>query len=449
MKRILIVIYLLLISTICFAQINSNVKIYGRIPDSSDNRLYQIQVGAFLEIQNAQRAFVKLSSASFNPAYERYLNFTRVLIGGIPARDVRNYIDRIYRAGFSEVIIRLDTGTGIISNLPVSTALLPSSTSREIGFRTVRAGDTVNLLNLTEGRTVTSWISSTPSVARVDSNGNVTGLVIGNAFIRTNNNEYISVAIVPQEDFYIVPNSQISLLPRESNSISLVGIAEYRTEPTFRLSYRFNNMGEHRGASGLNGGIDILARGENYEWLWTTFFQGGWFYDLNNTKRVMINGFQKDANNGVELTLIPEFVYEKGIPYLQLRHRLHNPNNYAVSNQKFGASADVMIYKNDAASLVLTSYGAYMTDSIINPTFDLMFVCLEGNAITPVDTLWLGTYDEGTHLNYIYTDSRNDIYGMDSAIGFSYQNINLAAKETKEFIVRFTLARHEDEEIQR
>jgi len=61
-----------------------------------------------------------------------------------------------------------------------------------------------------------------------------------------------------------------------------------------------------------------------------------------------------------------------------------------------------------------------------------------------VDTLWLGTWSSGRHLDHIYDDSRSDVHGSDSAIGFSYQNIDLAPGEIKEYIVRFTLARNED-----
>jgi hypothetical protein len=158
----------------------------------------------------------------------------------------------------------------------------------------------------------------------------------------------------------------------------------------------------------------------------------------------MVNGFQKDTYNGVELTIKPEFVYVNGVPYLQLRHILRNPGNSAVAGQKFGASADVMIHRNDDSPLLHTDYGAYMTDSQANPSLELMFVCESGDGINPVDTLWLGGWNGGDHLNNIYNDRRSDIRGIDSAIGFSYQDIDLAPGGTKEFIVRFTLARTED-----
>jgi len=328
-----------------------------------------------------------------------------------------------------------------ISELAVSNAALPSSMLKEIANRTIKVGETVSLLDLTNGRNVTSWTSSTPASARVDASGNVSGVSIGNAFITINDTEYISIAVVPQVNFYIVPESQSALLPPDSRASSsdTRHFNEYRTEPTFRLSWRFNNKGERKGASGGNGGIDILGRGADYEWLWTTYYQGGWFYSLNGVMREMIDGYQKGAN-GVALTVKPEFVYEEGVPYLQLRHFLQNTGNTAVRGQRFGASADVMIHNNDHASLMCTPYGAYMTDSRNLPSLELMFICLSGKGITPVDTLWLGGYDEG-HLNYIYSDRRYDVHNTDSALGFSYQNINLAPGEIKEFIVRFTLAR--------
>jgi hypothetical protein len=328
--------------------------------------------------------------------------------------------------------------------LPVSTAAQPSSSSREIGYRLVKAGESINLADIASGKTVTSWKSSTPSTIRVDSNGIVSGLNIGNGYISINDNEYISVVVVPAENFYLLPESQETLLPRNSRTnYSSENLTEYSTDPTFRLAYRFNNKGENKGASGRNGGIDIMGRGANYEWLWTTFEQGGWFYDLNGIQREMINGYQKDPNNGVELTVKPEFVYENGVTYLQLRNILYNPGNNPVTGQKFGASADIMINKNDDSPLLHKPYGAYMTDSETNPSLELMFVCEAGEGINPVDTLWLGRYGSGTHLNHIYDDNREEVRSEDSAIGFSYNNIDLAPKQKKEFIVRFTLARTE------
>jgi hypothetical protein len=380
------------------------------------------------------------------PTLETYQDFTRVLIKGITAEDVPFYIEIIRSAGFPEVFVQIDNGGQMTAGgTPVSTAALPVSGLREIGYRSVKVGETKSLADMVAGKNVVSWRSSTPSSVSVDSNGNITGLGIGNGFININETEYISVAVVPAESFYSVPESAVTTLPADSRAgTSSSNLTEYRTEPTFRRAWRFNNKGENMGASGTNGGIDIMGRGLNYEWLWTTSGQGGWFYDLNGVKREMVNGFQKDPRTGVELTLKPEFVYDNGVSYLQLRHILYNPGNRAVRGQKFGASADVMIHRNDDAPLLHTDYGAYMTDSETGPSLELMFVCESGAGINPVDTLWLGRWAGGDHLEFIYEDRRSDIRGVDSAMGFSYQNIDLAPGEAKEFIVRFTLARTED-----
>jgi len=445
MHRLIILINLLLISTIIFAQQNASIIIFGRVPYAEDSKMYRIQVGAFKNNKNAEAAFEKLKNASLNPDYESYQDFTRVIVKGINAAQVPQFLTTIRNIGFTEALVKIDQDSPPVARLPVSTAAIPSRTLTEIANRTVRVGEEKRLTDLAADKNVSSWTSSTPQTASVDSRGVVTGNRLGNTYIKINDTEYISVAVVPREDFYIVTESQASMLPQESRSgaSSTSRLTEYCTEPTFRLAYRFNNKGERRGASGGNGGIDILGRGADYKWLWTTYEQGGWFYDLNGVKREMINGFQRSAN-GVELTVKPEFVYEKGVPFLQLRHILHNTSSVPVTGQRFGASADVMIYDNDHASLIHTPYGAYMADSSNNPSLELMFICESGDKINPVDTMWLGTYSGGEHLDYIYSDRRSNIHGSDSAIGFSYQNISLAPGEKKEYIVRFTLARNED-----
>jgi len=441
--------FLFSFSTFVFPQQTPQIIVYGNIPNSSDENLYRIQVGAFIFQEYAENAFNILMNAELTPLYEEFNEFTRVLIRGINAAQVPQYIERLRVIGFSEVFIRVDSSTltttePVIDALPIRAAALPQTHFTEIAHHTIRIGETSNLSELAGNRNIMTWTSSTPQAVSVDQMGSINGLMLGNALIMINQTEYISVAVVPAEDFFVVPESMVDLLPAESKaSSSTRSLTEYRTEPTFRLAYRWNNRGESRGASGSNGGIDILGRGENYEWLWTTYFQGGWFYSLNGVERIMIDGFQR-SDNGVELQIFPEFIYEDGVPYLQLRHTLTNTSNNSVTGQRFGASADVMIHNNDFAPLILTHYGAYMADSMTDPSLELILICLEGEGITPVDTLWLGTYMWGDHINNIYVDRRINVQGQDSAIAFSWQNIDLLPGETKDFIVRFTLARSSD-----
>ena len=318
MNRKLSLIVLFFLSALIFAQHNPSFMVYGRIPAATDRNFYEIQVGAFTVYQNAERVFDRLNRASMNPVYERYNNFTRVIIKGINAENIPFYLDILRSMAFTEVLIRLDSGGGIAAQrpapaapvqappasipftpalptpvqpastpaLPVSRTALPMRESAEIAHRTIRMGEQINLANLVRDRNIVSWTSSTPQAASVDQRGNVTGLILGNALIHINPLEYISVAVVPAADFYVVPETMTANLPLDSRSGSAntINLDEYVTEPTFRLAYRWNNRGEERGASGPNGGIDIMARGRDYEWLWTSYYQGGWFYNLNGVK---------------------------------------------------------------------------------------------------------------------------------------------------------------------
>jgi len=124
MRRVLFFFFFLFFSALCFAQQNSGFRVIGRVPGAGDDRIYQIQVGAFMHFQNAESAFARLSSASFNPAYENFFSFTRVVINGIAARDVPSYLQRIRNIGFTEVIVRATGRAGVPP--PVSTAVVPA-----------------------------------------------------------------------------------------------------------------------------------------------------------------------------------------------------------------------------------------------------------------------------------------------------------------------------------
>ena len=106
MRRFLITTGLFFISFYSFAQQNVPSRIIGRIPSIESTQTYQIQVGAFEIIQNANNAFLRLESGGLNPVYERHFGLTRVLISNIPAGQVWNHLVRIKSLGFDEVIIR-------------------------------------------------------------------------------------------------------------------------------------------------------------------------------------------------------------------------------------------------------------------------------------------------------------------------------------------------------
>jgi hypothetical protein len=306
-----------------------------------------------------------------------------------------------------------------------------------------------------------------PDVATIVSqNGttcNLKGLRLGNARIKATvggRSATVIVAVVPGETYYELPagmevrigevstrnwraTAYASSLPSDFSS--------FRTEPTYRLAWNWRNPGQSYGASGTPCGIDILGYfvdpgdSSKQQWVRTSYGFGGWFYDLNGATGAMSNGVQTAAN-GVKLELLPSFVYDNGVPYIQIIHKLTNTSGAAVTGQKFGASMDAMMFNRDDAALTALPYGALMTNGYESggiryaPTIKLRLVCRNMAGVDDVSTLWLGGWAGGDHRNHIYENKQLDVTDVDSAMSFSYQNINLAAGQTKEFTIRFTLA---------
>jgi hypothetical protein len=109
MKRIFIILTLLFVSDFCFSQQNMPSGIIGQIPDINSTKQYQIQVGAFNIIQNAENLILRLKREGFNLSYEKYLDYTRILMTGIPADQVLSYLIKMKQIGLDEVIIREDS----------------------------------------------------------------------------------------------------------------------------------------------------------------------------------------------------------------------------------------------------------------------------------------------------------------------------------------------------
>jgi hypothetical protein len=290
------------------------------------------------------------------------------------------------------------------------------------------------------------------------------GLRLGNARIKItvgSRSATVIVAVAPGETYYALPAAQevrigeITTRSEWANwyvSNPPADFADYRTEPTYRLAWNWRNPDQNYGASDEPCGIDILGYfvdpgdSARHQWVRTSFGFGGWFYDLNGSTSAMRDGVQAGAN-GVKLELVPSFVYDQGVPYIQIVHKLTNTGDAAVTGQKFGATMDAMLLNRDDATLSALPYGALMTNGYVSggityaPTIKLRLVCQNMTGVNDVSTLWFGEYNDGYHRNHIYDDQRREITGdIDSALGFSYQNIDLAAGQTKEFTLRFTLA---------
>jgi len=286
------------------------------------------------------------------------------------------------------------------------------------------------------------------TIARIVSqDGNscvIEGLSLGTARItvtKGSQSATVLVAVSPSESSYTLPASAAKTLGSyttwDSGSANRPdtlpdNYVNYIAEPTTQLAWYWKN----------NNGIDFLAYyvdptdSNKRGWVRTTFSFGGWRYDLNGAAGNMTNGVQTNGN--VRLVLKPEFVYDNGTPYLQITHTLTNASSTRLTGQKFGASADIMIHGNDYAPLTYMEYGALMTNQSgsASPSIKFRLVCQNVQGVNNVSTLWMGAY--GSELAHVYDDKRENITGQDSAMNFSYQNIDLNPGESKTFVVRFT-----------
>jgi hypothetical protein len=121
MRRLLLIANLLVVSFSVFAQQNLPGKIIGKIPDRNSAQKYEIQVGAFSVEKNTEQALAQWRRNGLNPVTEQYVNLTRVMIKGIPADQVTNYLVILKQAGFNEVIIRENIVISIAEKWEINT----------------------------------------------------------------------------------------------------------------------------------------------------------------------------------------------------------------------------------------------------------------------------------------------------------------------------------------
>jgi hypothetical protein len=79
------------------------------MPNADNGKVYRVQVGSYQNTWHAKEAFDRLTTVGFQPAYERYGDYIRVVIPSIPAQDMPAVARLLGRVGFTEALIREDT----------------------------------------------------------------------------------------------------------------------------------------------------------------------------------------------------------------------------------------------------------------------------------------------------------------------------------------------------
>lgn len=284
-----------------------------------------------------------------------------------------------------------------------------------------------------------TWTIANQSIATIK-NGIITGLKQGNTTVTAKaGDKTVEANIVVIQSAYpfsiIDPDDLIKLTEADSATYK-----DYITDATGKIAYKYTteNHKSTTGFSGSTGKWDIIGK-KGDEWYSSTYNNAGWGWKINNTVvSLSSEGIAKAGD--LKLQVAPFIVYSKGNPYIMLLQLLTNTGTTDLTGQKFGSGTDIEIAGNKEAPVYTRTAGASLVDNNTNMIFSLN--CLTGDVVTPVDTLWIGKYSSGVMSN-VYEDNQYGCTNTDSAMAYSWQNIDLAAGETKVFAVRLSL--NEDE----
>ncbi len=112
MKRALFFVFLLFTPFSVFSLKPVPDKIIVQVDDDAT---YQIQVGAYKKIENANHIFSLLEKSGFTPNYEKYLDFMRVKIVDVKANQVIKNLEKLKNLNINDVIIRKGKNSNLLS----------------------------------------------------------------------------------------------------------------------------------------------------------------------------------------------------------------------------------------------------------------------------------------------------------------------------------------------
>lgn len=284
-----------------------------------------------------------------------------------------------------------------------------------------------------------TWTIANSEIATV-ANGTISGLTEGITTVTAkagNLTKTAKVIILQSDNDFTVTDADDLRTLTTSDSSTYAG---YITDAAGKIAYKYTTAG-HASRTGLNSGIgkwDIIGKKGN-TWYSSTYVNAGWGWKINDTT-VSLSSKGIATSGNLQLQVLPYLVYNKGVPFIMLVQLLTNTGSTDLTGQKFGSGTDVQIAGNDTAPVNASEFGANLIDYDKNMIFSLN--CLSGDAITPVSTMWIGNYNAGAMAN-VYTNNRISCVDIDSAISYSWKDIDIAAGETKVFAVRLTFVEDE------
>jgi cell division protein FtsN len=86
--------------------ISNGPAMYSAPQFKGADKKYSLQIGAYKLPRNAVATYEKLKGAGFDPIYEKYGDYYRVVLSSIKGEDVLSVKEKLSGAGFGESILR-------------------------------------------------------------------------------------------------------------------------------------------------------------------------------------------------------------------------------------------------------------------------------------------------------------------------------------------------------
>lgn len=270
---------------------------------------------------------------------------------------------------------------------------------------------------------VFEWSSSNENVAKVQ-NGVITAVSTGYASIKLDVGgmaRYVFVIVMPDYANTTYDSGTVTA----SNG--------YYTDATNVVSYSLNN-----------GRLDFQGRlSTTSEWAMTTYYNGGWYWHINNRVVNFPSGGNTVSVGNVDLTVIPVLAYDSATntSFVVIYQLLTNTGTTKLTKQTMTASSDVMLARNDWAPIMPKSYGARMYDPDTKFAFDIY--CCDGPDCTPVDTFWYGNLGGISQHRLDGTICTDNVTNRDTGMTYGWMNIDIEPGETVLKSIRMTLVEYD------
>lgn len=227
---------------------------------------------------------------------------------------------------------------------------------------------------------------------------------------------------------FMIPEYQV-ITETEKKSVTKNLTYEVPVDVTGGLGYRFGSVisDESLKVKDFFGGIDIVGSSDGKTWYENSFGGSGFQFVMNidgknhwvkldeNGKLSALYTYEENQTpklaaipEGIDFGVVPQFVVENEVQYLELEFVVTNKNAMAV---KLGAAIDTLIGTveesskavNDRVNVKPTNNGFTMNGK----KYSFSVIMKNAYGVDDVTDFWYGAYDSGNFLFNIFDENKN------------------------------------------